>query len=157
MKKVMDNKTPKTKWFGSIVLSTYTKAHGISVCCIIIITNRISESGNAITSIRPSVYIHSILWTGWPLTLIFCKWVGSDHGLQGIEGQGYRSMSRSWVRLRLLSRSRAICFRVCYLHLEFWVGHLCKTFVWSDVLTGANHGNPWINLIPSLPSNWLLG
>jgi len=56
---------------------------------------RPTESGNAIASVRPSmcpsVCIFSIFWTDRPLTLIFCMWVGHDHGSREIEGKGNRS------------------------------------------------------------------
>jgi len=31
-----------------------------------------SRDGNAIGRVRPSVCFHSSLWTGWPITFIFC-------------------------------------------------------------------------------------
>jgi len=49
-------------------------------------------------SICLSVCFHSIFGTDWPLTVNTCVWVGHDHSSQGIEGQGHRSRSRSWVR-----------------------------------------------------------
>ena len=51
-------------------------------------TNCIKASGNAITSVCPSVCFHSIFTTDWLLTWNFCMWVGHDHSSQGIEGQG---------------------------------------------------------------------
>ena len=65
--------------------------------------------------VRPSVRLsircfHSIFRTNWPLTLNFCMWVDHDYSSQGIEGQGHRSWSRSWVRLMWSVRpwSRAV-------------------------------------------------
>ena len=76
-----------------------------------LVTDRIRMGGNAITSIRLSVHcFHSIFGTDWRSILYFCLWVGHGHSSQGMEGYGYRSRSRSWVRLMqpVRSRSRAV-------------------------------------------------
>ena len=79
----------------------------------------ISKSGNAIASISPLVHpsVHPfvstpVFWTDRPLTLIFCMWVGHNHGSHEIEGQGHRS--RSWVRLlqSVWPRLRTVCFLI---------------------------------------------
>ena len=73
---------------------------------LLVVTDRISEGGNAIAFVRPSVCFHSIFGTDWN----FCTWVGHDHSSQGIEGQGHESRSKLRVRLvrSVRHRSRAV-------------------------------------------------
>ena len=66
-------------------------------------------------SVRPSVRLFPLyLRNRLTVDLEFCTWVGHDYSSQGIEGQGHRSRSRSWVRLTRSDRprSRAVFFLV---------------------------------------------
>ena len=75
-------------------------------CCYLvwwilgIFTDCMSEGGNAIASIRWSFCLFPLsLRNRLTVDLELCLRVGHDHSSQGIDGQGHRSRSRSWVRL----------------------------------------------------------
>jgi len=76
-------------------------------CLCPVIVDCYSKGGNAIASVRLSVCFHSVFRTNWPLTLNSCMWIGHDHSSQGIESQGHRSRSKSWVRLMRSVRPRS--------------------------------------------------
>ena len=76
---------------GQMMLACYTIAAATASDSsrMMMITDHISEGGNAIASVRLSVCFHSIFGTDWPLTLSFCVWAGHDHNSQGFKGQGH--------------------------------------------------------------------
>ena len=79
-----------------------------SVCKIF--TDRFSEEGDAIGSVRPSVCFHFYFRTEWPLTLSLFTCMVHDRSSPGIEG-GHRSVSKvttGSVRSRLRATLIAI-------------------------------------------------
>jgi len=112
---------------------------------ILMFIDRISEAGNAIPSVRPSVcfsvhlsiHLFPLCRTDWPLTLNFCMWVGYDRSSQGIEGQGHRSRSRSWVRLLRLVRPRSSAFFTrFFIFLEIKVLKCLTVLQWNRINDG---------------------
>ena len=63
-----------------------------------VVTDRISEEGNAIASVYPSVHPFVYLLYLEPLTLNFCMLVGHDHSSQGTEGHRSRLKVKGQAR-----------------------------------------------------------
>ena len=57
----------------------------VDSCCWITFLS--TALGSPVMQSRPSICIHSVCWTNRPLTLIFCMWVGHDHGSRGLKAK----------------------------------------------------------------------